>query len=519
MRAAILSSLRLGSRRPQLAVRSAFLVAPLLLCVAPALAEEPRPAGEPRLMAEPAEVTQVADAFDDDDPFDLHLSLGYQYSHQSGHILREASFDAQGMSSGGYTKSNMRVANTSQTVNRLNTRADLGLYRDVALVIRMPIVLSDQRSLTDYDGSSRSPTVTEGAPGESLFSVPFTSPTRSGIEYLAVGLDVGVLNQYRDRTKPTWVIGVEGRFDVSTPMHACNAQPAAGQVKCAPPGDINRNGAYDSGARDSTGQFQLEASNMSSRNAGVSRGVTGLEFHTMLSRRYKYVEPYGGLRFLAEFPTSKSDYGTSDFKGSPAQRPPLVGTLTTGIAIIPWEVRDGYQRVTFDFRFDGTYRSEGRDYSELFDALGSSSSASLRAPNWAEYQAGPNGTSVVNPRSQKVYMTGLTDVQQHLSNRYSAQFTWQAGRYIKFTFGGALSVIQGHFITFDQACNSANSGDAGQSGPCRKLTSSSGNGDSVYTTTGTANPHYRPMIDAVGRRFRVADSQGFDAWLNATVMF
>ena len=41
-----------------------------------ARADEPRKVNEPRVLKEPAEITQVADAFDDDNLFDLHLSLG-----------------------------------------------------------------------------------------------------------------------------------------------------------------------------------------------------------------------------------------------------------------------------------------------------------------------------------------------------------------------------------------------------------------------------------------------------------
>ena len=44
---------------------------------------------------------------------------------------------------------------------------------------------------------------------------------------------------------------------------------------------------------------------------------------------------------------------------------------------------------TFDVRLEGKYHSEGRDYSELFDALGSSTAPSLRQPQWAAYQANP----------------------------------------------------------------------------------------------------------------------------------
>ncbi len=107
--------------------------------------------------------------------------------------------------------------------------------------------------------------------------------------------------------------------------------------------------------------------------------------------------------------------------------------MILGLNVIPWEVRDQFQRVTIDFRFTGAYRSEGRDYSELFDALGSSDALSIRKPSFAAYHDYGTGESVVDPTSQKVYFTGLTDVQQHGKYTFSTEFTWQAGEYVKFT--------------------------------------------------------------------------------------
>jgi len=475
-------------------------------------AEEPRVATEPYLMGEPAEVTQVADAFDKDDPIDVNLSIGYQYSQESASIAREVA---------GQT-STVNFAHYSESTHRLLTRADIGLYHDIALVIRMPVILANDRSLDGAGSADDQNKGTRGATTDGstpLFSVPFKSPTRSGVEYLALGLDFGILNQYRDASKPTWVFGFETRFDVSTPMHACNANPAAGQVSCADPGDVNRNGQYDSNTNASG--VQLENSAVASRGKGVSRGTTGLEVHTYISKRIKYIEPYGGLKILAEFPTGKSDFGLIDFQSSLVNTPPLEGTLIVGMAVIPWEDRTAYQRATVDFRFASTYRSEGRDYSPLYDALGSSAAPSMRTPLWSEYQAGPNGSSVVNTDSRRVYFNGLSDVQQHLKNRLSAEFTYQAAKFIKLGVGLGYTVIQSHFITYDQACNANFTDNSNKSGPCRKdaLTQAGTTTQTDYTVTGVPNPNYRPAINSSGNRYRVEDSGLLDGWLHATVMF
>src|ERR1019366_4716462 len=106
---------------------------------------------------------------------------------------------------------------------------------------------------------------------------------------------------------------------------------------------------------------------------------------------------------------SSSDYG----KWNPAQdldrSPPLQGSFALGIEVIPYEAREQYQRLTADFRFKGTYHSPGRDYSELFDALGASQATSLRTPNPAAYTAGANGKGVADPGSENVFFSGVTE--------------------------------------------------------------------------------------------------------------
>jgi hypothetical protein len=520
-------------RRLTLKTCSALPLAGLLL-TSLAHAEEPRKVSEPSVLREPSEVVQVVDAFDDDDLFDLHLSLGYQSTWKNAKILRESSLTDPGFSDGGYSRANLNVAEYSQRVSRLNTRADIGLFKDFALIVRLPIILSDDRELKGLSGSDKEEAqrfALAGAPGEQLFHLPFKSPTRSGVEYLAIGIDAAPMNQARDSTKPTWLIGIEGRFDVSEAMHACNKSrsglnpnseldPATIQEQqCAYVSDVNRDG--NSGGYKTGGMAgSLEGTFSGGRKPGVSRGVTALEGHTIVSRRVKYIEPYGGFRALFEFQNDSSDYGATDLKGSLVNHPPLRGTMIFGLNVIPWEVRDAFQRLAFDFRFTGTYVSEGRDYSELFDALGSSDAATLRYPNFAEFQAGPTaGTSVVNPNSQKVYFTGLTDVQQHGVYTLSGSVNWQVGEYVKFNVGAGYTLTQAHFITFDQACNPDFAKDLAKSGPCHGTKRDPTTGEPRDTASGIPNPNYRKPINDPGHRFKVSGSSDFDAWINATVMF
>jgi hypothetical protein len=485
--------------------------AAVLLGAGPARADEPRNATEPHVMLESGEVTNVISSFEEWKTFRLNINLGFDYASKSATILRETSIAQPGLTTGGFTTHLLNVASYSQATARLFPRIDVGLYHDLALHITLPVILSDSRSLGQIGGGPPNPAALEGAPGEQLFGVPFQGPTRSGLEYIEAGLDFDILSQARDRTKPTWLIGAEGRFSVGTPMHACNKNA---KIPCTDPSDINRDGKPD-GTFEGNNFGPYTSTN--DRGAGVTRGTMALELHTIMSKRLKYVEPYGGFTALFEFQQDSSDYGVTDVTQSLVNHPPLVGTMILGMEIIPWENREKYGRLTLDFRIEGQYHSEGRDYSELFDALGSSAAASLRQPQWASYQAGgnPNGpVSVINPSSQKVYVTGISDVLAYGSYRGSTSVLWQAGQYVKLQLGVGYKHDQAHVITGDAPCNPGDTSDITKSGPCHTQTSGGG-----IASTGLPNPNYRPTINEVGRRYWVDGSNTFDFFASVIAMF
>ena len=456
-----------------------------------ARAEEPVAAGEPRLMSETAEVTTVIDAFDRDDPIDVNLSLGFEQQWKRANIRRETSLAQPGLSTGGFTARTENVARYSENTSLLHLGAEIGIFRDLALSFRLPLTLANSRELGDLDGSSRNPSRLQDTNGQQLFSVPFKSPTRSGVDYVAAGLSYAIMNQQRDWTKPTWVVGVEGRLPLGTPLHACaDSGPAK---NCPDP-----------------------ANAALGRDAGISRGMTGLLVHTVFSRRFGYVEPYSGFLFQAEFPHDGSDFGaTSNFDGSLVNHPPLIGKFYLGTEFIPWEHRERFQRVVFDVRASGAYHSPGREYSELFDALGTSQASSLRNPNPAAYHE-VNGSSVADPAAQKVYFTGITDQQAFGSFGASGGVTYQAGEYVKFNAGLGLVWHQSHAITAADSCNPDFTGNAGAAGPCHGLANG---GSGPQPITGIPNPNHRAVIDLPGHRFSVDDTTIVNLWLSGIVMF
>ena len=471
-----------------MACQSRILIAAFALVVVEraALADEPVGAREPRLMSESAEITTVVDAFDKDDPFDLNLLVGFTQSWKQAHVRRENQTGQPNGAVGGFVPATQDIASYSSTTSTLLVGADVGLYHDLALILRVPVVLSWSQQLQDLNGSANTAAQLLADPaGGALFTVPFTSPTRSGVDYVSAGLDWGILSQQRDASMPTWVVGVEGRLAVGEPLHACND---AATPRCPDPGNP-------------TGP---------SRDPGISRGMNAVIVKSLWSRRFGYVEPYSGLWVQAEFPQDGSDFGKWNPQNNLERTPPVLGSFALGLEVVPYEHREQFQRLSADFRFKGTYHSPGRDYSELFDALGSSQAASLRAPNPTAYMAGPNGTSVPNTTLSQTYFSGITEEQGYGSFAVSASANWQAGEFIKFTLGAALSYAQSHLVTAADPCNPSVT-LASLSGPCRDPL--------TMAPTGVPNPDHRDIIDSPGHRFSIDDTTTVDLWVMGVVMF
>ncbi len=480
-----------------------------------ATAIEPRSSTEPDVLREPADVTQVVDAWDERGGIDLHFTLGYQQTWKRATILRETQNPAVVASAAGGT-ARVPVARAAESTSRLNVRAELGLYRDLALILRVPIVLSSSVTLEPKGAAAAA---LDGAPGVPLFSVPFGSPNRSGVEYLAAGVDWGILNQGRDGLSPSLLVGVEGRFAISEPMHACGPGPlgegeTSAATRCTYPADINRNtvgGEYPASLGDGGTSLEGELPG-ERRRAGVSRGTTGIDLHAAISRRFAWLEPYMAFAASIELPNADSDFA-ADRPWNDG--PPRQAQLSLGTELVPWELVEQFQRLSMDVRLTGTLRSAGQDYSELFDALGSSGAVSYRRPNFAGYMLNPDTgsraavPSVVDPSSERVFPTGLTDVEAHgaWALRFAAR--WQAGKYVHFDAGGAFALIQKHFITLGRPCDASRAVSAESAGPCAV-----GEGAS-----GAPDPSFRPETDQPGRRFLVDTARSIDAWVGATVMF
>jgi hypothetical protein len=451
-------------------VRSAmaFVLASMLASPS-AFADEDSPA----LMREPTGYTDVLDAFDEHDPFDLNLSVGFRRSQITSDIVRESAGPGAVAGDGAYAP----VASQRQLTNTLLVGVDIGIYRDLMIYGRLPVVLSDERQLR--------------AAGSTLidlpFSVPFQSPTRSGLDSLTTGLAWSITNQARQPHLPTWLVMIEGRFNIGKTLRACGSTDLDAMTAGTPCRDTYRN--------DDTPNY--------TNDAGLTRGTHSLRIETRASRRVGLVEPYAGFAFEAEFLAQASNtfLPAGELAGMLRQNPPLRADATVGLAVTPWEQQAHSQRLTLDFRGSVSYVSAGRDYSPLFDALGTSRDSSLTTPN---YEVGDPQNGPASLR--KSFFYGITDVQAHARIGGMVQLEMRAARYVKFNIGAGLYYTPPYLITAADACNASVSVEADdrRRGTCRD---------------GIINPSYRPSIDLASRRFRVENEVQFDVSASVTASF
>jgi hypothetical protein len=506
---------RAAYARGAMRVISALCAASALVWAASARADEPKL----KLMRETTSYTDVIDAFDGDDPFDLNAQINYSRTSDTGTIKREYTSDGAG-------KHLAPIADSERVTSTLTFELDVGLWHDLMAYLRVPLIVSDARNLTLPSNSSqaaidarlRDPNGVQGGMATdtvSLFDVPFESPTRAGFDYVAIGGAWAILNQQRQPWLPNWVLMLEGRRAVGSPLKPCRIDEA-GDTVCG-----SQIAGMSTAGSDGTNH------ELAGKSAGSSRGLSGVQLETRLSRRYRYAEPYGGLAVLVEWPSTADKYfnpgGRLD--GVMNSLPPRQATATLGTAVIPWENRARYQRFALDLRLNATYYTEGRDYTALYDALGTSSHAELARSNYEGVRGvldpnantsglmpcGPGVTSNCYLGSE-VPFYGLTDVQSHLKYGFRVGLEMQAAQYVRFAFGSGFSWVTAHALTMADACN-PDVVDPGRSESYRGATCADASGK------GIVNPAHRPTIDLPGRRFWMTGELVVDLYATATAQF
>lgn len=457
-------------------------------------------------MPENALITDVTDALDTQTTFAPRLSVGFVRTQRGGTLQRERSPISRGTNPGDPTLSPSGttelddVARYTQSTYTLNLGAEIPVFHDLSFSFIAPLILSDQRGFEATDTNSsqllRDGYTVDGTPG-TLFGLPFKSPDRAGVDQFRIGFNWNILNQARDQHMPTWLIRLEWRPPVGDPLVACEGTPTG--ARC-PQLDAPRPSDPTDSVNIMTGMGPAYERPNGTRTPGISRGVHGAFFQTVLSRRYGFFEPFLGLEAMIEVPgarLSQFRYGADRPFGQLSSIPPIQGALTVGMEVVPWENREQWQRFAIDLRMRGEYHSQGRDYTPLFDALGSSNSIPLTSPSWSVRDG-----QAANP-ANAIWFTGTTTTQSYARLGMYFGLNMQAARQLRFTVSGSVLYTTPHAFTATDACNpNESSNNPADRGGCA--------GSSV------PDPMHRTVIDSAGARFRMANDITWDISANLT---
>ena len=275
-----------------------------------------------------------------------------------------------------------------------------------------------------------------------------------------LGLTWAPLSQARDDTKPTWTVLVEGQFSI-------------GNIK-----------AFDRAAPD--------------KNHGVSDGTHRLFIQTALSKRFRWFEPYWSAWYLLPIPRGDSlyvDYGRAQKQKNPMQQ----GGTSFGTEIVPLDRAERQYKLAIDLRGRIEGHFNGRGYSEAWELLAGAPALACDDAQ-APYNPACGGGAPANPYNLKPAFTGVTTIENYATLGVDLGLQAQLGPYIRFRTGFLYSHDQSHLITGEDIGTPMN-------------------GSGRVTEPNEFNPAYRPIIDQVGRRYRVDNVNTYDFYLWAQVMF
>lgn len=457
-----------------------------------------------------AEVSRVASSFEEDDIFDIHFGVGYDFTFKRAAILREWNTGAANDTQNRLVKDLLY----RQLKHTLTPTVEIGVWHDLAVYLTMPVVLADSR---DYSFDQRvddcvfgdaanatctnkenSTTIRDAIIPDNGFDATstanpgmqftgsgteliFRGPQRRGLDQLHVGAKYGILNQQKRSHMPNWIIAGEGRFAIG------RAQTFRRDITLSDP----------------------------SGNHRVGRRIHELGAWTALSRRYRFLDPYFVAYWRQALRAGDSKF--QDFSSFGSQDdilPQSTAGVTIGSEIVPFERKSRNVKLSVDVSGTAILHYGGRAYSEIWELLADSPALvgtfnpqdpcnRQESLNFAATApvGDPGYVAAGGPSCQA--FEGTTEVQDYGSFGFNAGLNLHLSQYFRINLGTRLLTDTRHFVTF------AKRGDA----------SLSGDPDRVEPDTAEVNPVRRDVVDNVGRRFAVDDVITFDVFLKVLATF
>jgi hypothetical protein len=177
-----------------------------------------------------------------------------------------------------------------------------------------------------------------------------------------------------------------------------------------------------------------------------------------------------------------------------------------GSDVIAWEDPSLGQWFAIDFGGEFVYQFEGRDYTPLYSALGSSECNSLDGCSLTKLAGTDPNNNQVSLRSD-----GITDVEQFGALRGWFGVDVQAHKNVRFKIRGVLAHQLAHFLTFADAGKDNGRQDAGENPTFTR--------GIIDPDTDEENPVFNQHMDLAGSRFRLASHLDLGFFVSGAVTF
>ena len=392
-----------------------------------------------------AEITDVIDAFDGEKKWDGIFGVRYVHINRQSLVLREWTCIAPNpLCPNGSAVLDTRQMAFSESLNVLNLDFRAGVYQDFELYMTLPVVVGWTSDLQHDTGVSGSNSLVDSSLITSLFSLPYQGPSRVGLGDLVLGAKYAPFHQSRDSAYPSWIIGLE---------------------YLAPTGEVR-----------------------TANQTGVGGAVHALSIITALSRSFGVLEPYLEFRGILRFANPSGPFKNERITQTLVS-PGHSLSLLLGSEFHLWNrPSEANPYLTLDIGLMADYTFEGREFTELFDALGSSDCNPAEGCSRTFYTR-----DLANGQQRKV--NGITDVENYGRLGAKLGLNYRPMKHLKVRFGFDYWHTTSHYITFADA-----GVDIDGVGGVRGRNTQSLN---------EFNPFYNSSYDEYGRRFRVDDKHTY----------
>ncbi len=468
-----------------------------------------------------ADVTDVLDAADEvylgdekvSDPFDISLTPKFVQRLESAKLKRE--YNQAG---------SIRLLNEleyKRTINEFDIDLEIGMFHDLSFRMHMPIIISDQQTYK-FDTSSDEPQYHISSEGttynDMLVGISTLAPADSRIngsdrKYQFFQLKDGETLKGKKRT---------GFGDMSFGI-------------AWSPYNTERHFIPERPWKDNTGRstitlafdyFAPTGKGMGIDNDAVGKGAHELLFTVAASHRFSFIDPYIRLQYGLPIGLEDSykDYGSNQKRKDPG----MWGRIDLGIEFIPYEsIEVKFQRfVKIDLRTYFKYTAEGRAYSEISDALGTSDCYNMSTDDlknnakcaWVAEKWSNAGSSNIKAMADGTYSgplaeDGLFDYEGFATIGGGLNLTVQPIQYIQVLAGFNIDYAQNHFVTFTKigkdrvTLNNDGSISEGKDGVVT---------DNLYEER---NPTFSGALDRVGQRIKRTESLNIEWFVGLKLMY